>query len=54
MKKPVPPCRKRRFPSEEVAAKVVEKLQEKGRDERRYYECGNCGGWHTTSMPRSA
>lgn len=42
-------CAKRRYPTEEIAAKVVQKLKDKGRDEARYYQCPKCKGWHTTS-----
>lgn len=41
--------RKRRYVSEEEAAKGLLECQEKGRPEAKYYRCRACSGYHLTS-----
>lgn len=51
------PTGKWRFPSADAAARalgflVLRAVRSLRRQERGYYQCGHCAGYHTTSIPQ--
>lgn len=50
-----PKCKKRRYDTGGQALEALEALKvQPGRDEQRFYRCGNCGGFHLTSWRKAA
>ena len=39
-----------RYDSRLEAAQALQSCREKQREERAYYRCKHCGGWHLTSQ----